>query len=69
MCKQSVDTYFQEKLFMWLDEAWEEYSGGNKSDFLLGKIYAYVECLEIIMQQEGCDNDVLLALEEQYGIR
>lgn len=68
MCK-TVDICAQEKILNCLDEAWYEYCHVNKSDFLLGKIYAYVESLEIIMQDEGVTDEALLALEERYGIR
>lgn len=69
MCEQDAITYLQENLITWLDEIWEEYSQGNKSEFLLGEIYAYIECLEIILQYKGVDNKTLLALEKHYGIR
>ena len=69
MYKQFVKTSVQEKLLTWLDEAWDEYCCGNESEFLQGKIYAYVECLEVILQSEGVSDEALLALEEQYGIR
>lgn len=69
MSKQSVIIFIVDKLYAWLDEAWSEYSGGYESEFLLGKIYAYIECLEIILQSEGIDNEELLALEEKYGIK
>lgn len=52
-----------------LNELWQEYCRGDDSDFLLGEIYAYVECLEVILQSEGADHDVLLDLEARYGIR
>lgn len=69
MSKQSYECV-QDKIFAWLDEAWEEYRCcESDSEFLLGKIYAYVECLEVILQQNGVSNDALLALEKQYGIR
>lgn len=69
MYKQFIKTPVQEKLLTCLDEAWGEYCCGNESDFLLGKIYGYVEYLEIILQSEGVSDEALLALEEQYGIR
>lgn len=69
MCKQIVNICAQEKILKWLDEAWEEYCRGNESEFLLGKVYAYVECMEIILQSEGMDDEILRVLEEQYGIR
>lgn len=69
MCMQTAMTYLQERLLSWLDEAWDEYCYCEESDFVLGKIYAYIECLEIILQSEGVDNDTLLALEEKYHIR
>ena len=69
MGTQSAITHLKEQLTMWLDEIWEEYSKGDESDFLLGEIYGYVECLEIILQYEGVDNATILALEKRYGIR
>lgn len=69
MSKKSAIKQLKEKLFMWLDEIWEEYSQGDESEFLLGEIYGYVECLEIILQSEGVDNETILALESRYGIR
>ena len=69
MCNQSVITYLQEKILLWLDEVWNEYCSFGRTEFLLGKIYAYVECLEIIMELDGADNDEMLALESLYGIR
>ena len=69
MDKQTVNICAQEKILKWLDEAWDEYCGGNESEFLLGKIYAYVECMEIIFQSEGMGDEMLRAFEEQYGIR
>lgn len=70
MSNQSTKTqYLSESLFEWLEEVWQEYNQGNKSEFLLGEIYAYVECLEVLLRKQGVDNDTLLAIEEHYGIR
>lgn len=69
MRKQSAITYLKEQLVMWLDEVWKEYCQGNKTDFLLGQIYAYVECLEVLMQCEGVDNQTQLDIETRYGLR
>lgn len=68
MCKETVNICAQEKILRWLDEALEEYRC-YKSDFLLGKVYAYVDCVEIILYSEGVDDDALLAFEEHCGIR
>ena len=68
MSKETVDICAQEKILKWLDEAWEEYRNGYESDFLLGKIYAYVECMEIILQSEGMSDEMLRDFEQQYGI-
>ncbi len=69
MSKQPVDICAQEKILKWLDETWEEYRRGYDTDFLLGKIYAYVECMELILQSEGVSDEMLRAFEERYGIR
>lgn len=69
MDNQSVVIYLQEKLLEWLDDVWNEYCNCDTSDFLLGQLYAYMECLEVILKSEGVDNSTMLALEEQYGIR
>lgn len=69
MHKKSELSYLEGKIFLWLDEAWDEYCCGNKSEFLEGKIYAYVECLEEILHSYGVSNKVLICLERQYGIR
>ncbi len=69
MGQQSVITYFVEKLYLWLDEVWDEYCGGYESEFLLGKIYAYIECLELMLQHDGIDNKMLLELEVKYGLK
>lgn len=66
---QNLSAELCERLLMWLDEVWAEYSQGDKSDFLLGQIYAYIECLETILQNAGVDNETLLDIERQYGIR
>jgi len=41
----------------------------ENSEFLQGELYAYLECLEIILQGQGVDNAELLALEERLGVR
>ena len=69
MCKQSAFTYVQEQIVSWLDEAWDECCLGEQSEFLMGKIYGYVECLEILLRYDGVSDDELLALEAQYGVR
>lgn len=69
MGNQTKKVYLSECLFEWLEEVWQEYNQGNKSDFLLGELYAYMECLEVILKRQGVDNDTLLALEEHFGIR
>lgn len=69
MSEQSVITSLEEEIYKWLDEAWDEYCGGDDSEFLLGKIYAYVECLEILLHSEGIADETLIELESRYGIR
>lgn len=65
MCKQNTTQYLEEYILMCLDEI----LGKVIDDFLLGEIYAYIECLEIIMKRRGVDDKTLLALEAKYGIR
>lgn len=69
MDKQASFGYVPEKILAWLDEAWDEYCLGYQSEFIMGKIYGYVECLEELLRCEGVENSELLLLEEQYGIR
>lgn len=69
MSKEEIITYLRKRLITNLDELLEDYDNTNQSEFLLGGLYAYTECLEIILQSEGVDNDTLLALEQHYGIR
>lgn len=38
------------------------------SDFTEGEMYAYLECLELILLLCGVKRDKLIELEEQYGI-
>ncbi len=69
MNKQLTTTYVEEKIFEWLDEAWDDYCYGNRSEFVFGKIYAYVEVLEEMLSLEGVPDEALLDIEKQYGIR
>lgn len=69
MGKQLTTAYIEEKLLKWLDEAWDDYCYGGNSEFVLGKIYAYVEVLEEMLSKEGASDESLLDLERQYGIR
>ena len=64
--EQTLLRYLEEYIIMCLDEIMEI---GETDDFLIGEIYAYIECLEIILQKQGVDNNTLLALEAKYGIR
>lgn len=63
--QQNVTHYLEEYIMMCLDEIMET----DKTEFLLGEIYAYVECLEIIWQWKGVDNATMLALEAKCGIK
>lgn len=69
MCKQSVVAELKKEVSAWLDEAWEEYRCVVQSEFLLGKIYAFTECLEMIMYAEGVADEYIIELEERYGLR
>lgn len=69
MSEQLTITYVEEKILRWLDEAWDDYCYGSGSEFVLGKIYAYIEVLEEMLSQEGTSDEALLDLESQYGIR
>ena len=69
MCKQSAVAELKEEISAWLDEAWDEYRCGVQSEFLLGKIYAFTECLEILPYAEGTADEDIIELEERYGLR
>ena len=69
MSKEETIAYLREHLRLCLDELLEDCDNSTDSEFLMGEMYAYTECLEIILQSDGVDNDTLLALEQHYGIR
>lgn len=64
--EEALIHYLEEHIVMCLDDIME---GEKMTDFLTGEIYAYIECLEIILQRQGVDNKTLLALEAKYGIK
>lgn len=66
MGKKHTVLYLEKYILMCLDEIRSE---GIKTEFVLGEVYAYIECLEIIWQRKGVDNQTMLALEAKYGIR
>ena len=43
--------------------------GTENTEFLVGEIHAYLDCLEIILQSKGVDRQQILLVEEKYGIR
>ncbi len=61
--------FMQDFIFESLDEMKEEMILAGENDFLWGKIYGYLECLEIILEKIGVDNDIILDIEKHYGIR
>lgn len=63
--QQTIIQYLEEYILMCLDEVLDT----EMTDFLLGEIYAYVECLEIIWGWKGVDTATMLALEAKCGIR
>lgn len=66
MEKKHTVLYLEEYILMCLYEIRSE---GITTEFVLGEVYAYIECLEIIWQRKGVDNQTMLALEAKYGIR
>lgn len=55
----------EENIILFLEELNDE----EPTEFVLGEKYAYIECLEKILQSKGIDNETLLSLEKKYGIR
>lgn len=51
-----------------LQQSLDELAGNVYNEFQLGEIYAYLECLEIILCNEGVRRDEIMALEKKYGI-
>ena len=62
--QQTIIQYLEEYILMCLDEVLDT----EMTDFLLGEIYAYVECLEIIWGWKGVDAATMLAFEKKCGI-
>lgn len=52
-----------------LEEIEEERLLGNDCEFVQGKVYGLVECLEIIWGGRGISTAEMLELEARYGIR
>ncbi len=50
-------------------ECLDELNEAVENDFVMGEKYAYIECLEILLQDKGIKNETMLALEKKYGIR
>ena len=63
--QQTIIQYLEQYIQMSLDEIME----AEMTDFLLGEVYAYVECLEIIWEWKGVGNTTMHALEAKCGIR
>ena len=64
--EETLTHYLVKYIFMCLDEIMEI---EEMTDFLTGEVYAYIECLEIILSRQGVDNKTLLAIEAKYGIK
>lgn len=47
----------------------EELNEEEQTEFVIGEKYAYIECLEILLQSKGVENEMLITLEKKYGIR
>ena len=62
--QQTIIQYLEEYILMCLDEVLDT----EMTDFLLGEIYAYVECLEIIWGWKGVDTATMIAFEKKCGI-
>jgi len=69
MNNKSFLTFMQDFIFENLDELREEMLIDGENDFLWGKIYGYLECLESILIEIGVDNEIILDIEKQYGVR
>lgn len=67
MCdEQSIISYLEEYILICLNEI----TGiDDKTDFLMGEVYAYIECLEILLKKQGKDNEAILELEKKFGIK
>ena len=70
MKEEAITLFLKKHIVMSLNEIREtSRNGSDKTNFELGEVYAYVDCLEMLLQYQGVENCVLLALEEKYGIR
>lgn len=67
--QKKLEDFLEEYLISRLDELRETYFQEDNSEFYLGEAYAYVECLEVILEYKGADNETLLSIEERYGIK
>lgn len=46
-------------------ECLDELNEAAENDFVMGEKYAYIECLEILLQDKGIKNETMLALEKK----
>lgn len=69
MPKKYESMYLDEYILLRLAEVQDERRIDPESEFLLGEVYAYIECLEVILKNGGAEDEELLNLEERFGIR
>lgn len=69
MQKKDVLNCLEEHILISLEEIREESRLGYDCEFVQGKVYAYVECLEVVWKSKGMDNNMLLTLEARHEIR